>query len=162
MRLFSVACRLFSVVTCESQCELRRLCANAWLSALLSLYSSYLESVIGWKVLSAFFVLTLFIFFSDYDVVEISSSEEDEEEDEDVVMVASDQEEEEEEEEGEKKGDVNNSGSHINDEMNQPDAQGRVLVNIGHPPDEPDIYLAPQITSVVKPHQVRHAQAGFR
>ena len=104
---------------------------------------------------------TIIRFFSDYDVVEISSSEEDEEEDEDVVMVASDQEEEEEEEEGEKKGDVNNSGSHINDEMNQPDAQGRVLVNIGHPPDEPDIYLAPQITSVVKPHQVRHARSGF-
>ena len=120
-------------------------------------YCGYLESIT-----KKFFPLTFPVLFPDYDVVEISSSEEDEEEDEDVVMVASDQEEEEEEEEGEKKGDVNNSGSHINDEMNQPDAQGRVLVNIGHPPDEPDIYLAPQITSVVKPHQVRHAQAGFR
>ena len=81
--------------------------------------------------------------------MEISSSEEDEEEDNDVVMVHSDH---EDEEEGE--GDVNNSGSHINDEMNQPDAQGRVLVNIGHPHDEPDIYLLPQIARVVKPHQV--------
>jgi len=81
-------------------------------------------------------------------VVLISSSEEDEE-DNDVVMVQSDHEDEDDGEE-----DINNSGSHINDEMNQPDAEGRVLVNIGHPPDDPDIYLLPQIARVVKPHQV--------
>ena len=145
----------------------------------MCLHSGYFEhNKIGRFFTPTFFVFTFFVFtffvltfvvlfpdyiiccFIDYDVVEISSSDEDEEEDEDVVMVASDQ-DEEEEEEGEK-GDVNNSGSHINDEMNQPDAQGRVLVNIGHPPDEPDIYLAPQITSVVKPHQVSHARSGFR
>lgn len=31
---------------------------------------------------------------------------------------------------------------------------GRVLVNVGHPPNEPDIFLAPQIASVVQQHQV--------
>ena len=27
-------------------------------------------------------------------------------------------------------------------------------VNLGHPPEDPDIYLPPQITAAVKPHQV--------
>ena len=89
---------------------------------------------------------------ADNDVVLISSSEEDEDGDNDVVMVQSDH-EDEDEGDGEEE-DINNSGSHINDEMNQPDAEGRVLVNIGHPPDDPDIYLLPQIARVVKPHQV--------
>lgn len=31
---------------------------------------------------------------------------------------------------------------------------GRVLVNVGHPPNEPDIFLAPQIASAVQLHQV--------
>ena len=47
------------------------------------------------------------------------------------------------------------SGSHVNDDMNQPDSEGRVLVNVGHPPNEPDIFLAPQLAYVVKPHQVQ-------
>lgn len=51
--------------------------------------------------------------------------------------------------------DTNNSGSHIDDALNQPDEQGRVLVNIGHPADEPDIFLAPQIAKYIKRHQVR-------
>lgn len=38
--------------------------------------------------------------------------------------------------------------------MNLPDAQGRVLVNINHPADEKDLYLAPQLARAVKPHQV--------
>ncbi len=46
------------------------------------------------------------------------------------------------------------SGSHVNDDMNQPDKEGRVLVNVGHPPAEPDIHLAPQLGEAVKPHQV--------
>lgn len=40
------------------------------------------------------------------------------------------------------------------DAFNVPDAFGRVLVNVGHPPEEPDIFLAPQIARAVKPHQV--------
>lgn len=39
--------------------------------------------------------------------------------------------------------------------MNLPDDQGRVLVNVGHPSDEPDVHLAPQIARVIKPHQVQ-------
>lgn len=47
------------------------------------------------------------------------------------------------------------SGAHVNDALNQPDADGRVLVNINHPSNERDLYLAPQIARVVKPHQVQ-------
>ncbi|XP_053325165.1 helicase ARIP4 [Spea bombifrons] len=47
-----------------------------------------------------------------------------------------------------------NSGSHVNDALNQPDALGLVLVNINHPPNEKDIYLAPQLARSVKPHQI--------
>ena len=60
----------------------------------------------------------------------------------------------EEEEEEEEDEDIENSGSHVNDAMNQPDANGQVLVNVGHPAEEAEIYLAPQLASVVKPHQV--------
>ncbi|KAF5306967.1 hypothetical protein FQR65_LT07189 [Abscondita terminalis] len=47
-----------------------------------------------------------------------------------------------------------NSGMHTNDEFNQPDEQGRVVINIGHPDGEPDVYLAPQIARIIKPHQI--------
>ncbi|CAH1783913.1 unnamed protein product [Owenia fusiformis] len=50
--------------------------------------------------------------------------------------------------------DPNNSGAHINDAHNRPDEQGRVMVNVGHPPDEPPVYLAPQLSRAVKPHQI--------
>lgn len=50
--------------------------------------------------------------------------------------------------------DPSNSGMHTNDEFNQPDEQGRVVVNIGHPENEPDIFLAPQIARIIKPHQI--------
>jgi len=82
--------------------------------------------------------------------VEISSSEEDE--DSDLIMMPSDAELEEEEDEDE--ADVENSGSHVNDALNQRDAMGGVLVNVGHPASEPDVFLAPQLSGVVKPHQV--------
>ena len=81
------------------------------------------------------------------DVIELSSS------DEDVVCVSKEDEQPEEEEE-EEDDDPNNSGQHVNDAMNQPDLLGNVLVNVGHPPDEADIFLAPQIARAVKPHQV--------
>ncbi|XP_040214684.1 helicase ARIP4 isoform X2 [Rana temporaria] len=50
--------------------------------------------------------------------------------------------------------DHENSGSHVNDNLNQPDAFGQVLVNINHPPMEKDIFLAPQLARAVKPHQI--------
>ncbi|KAL3268191.1 hypothetical protein HHI36_007317 [Cryptolaemus montrouzieri] len=50
--------------------------------------------------------------------------------------------------------DPSNSGMHTNDEFNQPDAEGRVLINVGHPENDPDIFLAPQIARIIKPHQI--------
>ncbi|CAK1604094.1 unnamed protein product [Parnassius mnemosyne] len=47
-----------------------------------------------------------------------------------------------------------NSGLHVNDAYNTPDEQGRVLINIGHPETEEDIFLAPQIARIIKPHQI--------
>ncbi|KAG9332444.1 hypothetical protein JZ751_014542 [Albula glossodonta] len=46
------------------------------------------------------------------------------------------------------------SGAHVNDALNQPDAQGRVLVNINHPANEMDLFLSPQLARAVKPHQI--------
>lgn len=48
------------------------------------------------------------------------------------------------------------SGLHVNDAYNIPDEQGRVQINIGHPENEEDIFLAPQIARIIKPHQVRN------
>ena len=79
------------------------------------------------------------------DIIELSD-------DDDVVMIKSDEEPEEEEEEEEE--DMDNVGTHINDSMNQKDEQGRVLINIGHPEGDPDVFLASQIAEVIKPHQV--------
>lgn len=50
--------------------------------------------------------------------------------------------------------DYDNSGLHVDDSVNQLDLQGRVLVNVNHPADEEDIFLAPQVAKVIKPHQV--------
>ncbi|KAM9271859.1 helicase ARIP4 isoform 2-T2 [Cariama cristata] len=56
--------------------------------------------------------------------------------------------------EGEEDGSEENSGSHVNDALNQSDALGQVIVNINHPPNEEDIFLAPQLAHAVKPHQI--------
>ena len=50
--------------------------------------------------------------------------------------------------------DPNNSGQHVDDLLNVPDASGRVLINLSHPEGEEDIFLAPQLSRTVKPHQV--------
>ncbi|KAK3540509.1 hypothetical protein QTP70_032473 [Hemibagrus guttatus] len=50
--------------------------------------------------------------------------------------------------------DNESSGMHLNDAVNQPDAQGQVLINVNHPDDESDIYLSPQLSRIVKPHQI--------
>ncbi|XP_013928190.1 PREDICTED: helicase ARIP4 isoform X2 [Thamnophis sirtalis] len=46
------------------------------------------------------------------------------------------------------------SGAHVNDALNQLDASGQVIININHPPNEEDLYLAPQLARAVKPHQI--------
>ena len=51
-------------------------------------------------------------------------------------------------------GDYENCGKYVDDVINQPDTQGRVLVNVNHPVNEKDIFLAPQLARAVKPHQV--------
>lgn len=78
----------------------------------------------------------------DGDVIELSS-------DEDDVLLTKDEDSDVDPE------DPNNAGNHINDALNIHDDFGRVLVNIGHPSDEPDIFLAPQIARYIKKHQVR-------
>ncbi|XP_072308465.1 helicase ARIP4 isoform X2 [Eucyclogobius newberryi] len=78
------------------------------------------------------------------DVIELSSG------DEDSFQISS----ESTEEDADATGSEESSGAHINDAVNLPDAQGRVLVNINHPVEEKDIFLAPQLARAVKPHQI--------
>ena len=49
---------------------------------------------------------------------------------------------------------VNTCGIHANDSLNIPDIDGRILVNVGHPPEDPKIYLSNHIASIIKPHQI--------
>lgn len=79
------------------------------------------------------------------DIIELSSG------DEDTLQISS---ESADEEADAARGSEESSGAHINDALNLPDALGRVLVNINHPPEEKDVYLAPQLARAVKPHQI--------
>ncbi|XP_057701433.1 helicase ARIP4 isoform X1 [Corythoichthys intestinalis] len=79
------------------------------------------------------------------DIIELSSG------DEDALQISS---ESGNEDDGGPPGTEESSGAHINDALNLPDAQGRVMVNINHPAEEKDIYLAPQLARAVKPHQI--------
>lgn len=45
-------------------------------------------------------------------------------------------------------------GLHMNDELNVPDANGQVLINVNHPPEDADIYLIPYLARNVKSHQI--------
>ncbi|XP_050302168.1 uncharacterized protein LOC126740238 [Anthonomus grandis grandis] len=72
----------------------------------------------------------------------------------DDCIVVSESEADQNAEEEDEPDDPSNSGMHTNDEFNQPDEQGRVLVNVGHPDDEPDVFVAPQIARIIKPHQI--------
>lgn len=77
------------------------------------------------------------------DVVTIVDSSDD-----DCIVLSDDDEVPEEED------DPQNSGLHVNDTYNVPDEQGRVVINIGHPEGDEDIFLAPQIARIIKPHQI--------
>jgi RAD54-like protein 2 len=46
------------------------------------------------------------------------------------------------------------NGLHTDDTLNTKDAYGRVLVNVAHPDNEPDVLLSPHLSSIVKPHQI--------
>lgn len=82
------------------------------------------------------------------DVVTISSSSESSDDD---CIVLSDH---SGEEETDNEDDPSNSGMHTNDRYNIPDEHGRVLINVGHPESEPDVFLAPQVARIIKPHQI--------
>lgn len=69
--------------------------------------------------------------------------------DSDDCIILSDEEEEDVEDD-----DEGNSGEHTNDVYNQKDNEGRVVVNVGHGEKESNIYIAPQIARVIKPHQI--------
>lgn len=45
-------------------------------------------------------------------------------------------------------------GIHMSDELNMPDAEGRVLVNVNHPPNDPDVFLLPFLAKNIKSHQI--------
>ncbi|XP_060078469.1 helicase ARIP4-like [Ylistrum balloti] len=77
------------------------------------------------------------------EVIDISSDDDD-----DAVQITKDEDSEVDPE------DPNNGGNHINDDLNVADLEGRVQLNIGHPPEDDDIYLAPQIARVIKAHQI--------
>ncbi|KAB0388702.1 hypothetical protein E2I00_007914, partial [Balaenoptera physalus] len=77
------------------------------------------------------------------EVIELSSGEED------TLHIVDSSESVSEEDEEEEKG-----GTHVNDVLNQRDALGRVLVNLNHPPEEENVFLAPQLARAVKPHQI--------
>ncbi|XP_066101162.1 helicase ARIP4 [Saccopteryx bilineata] len=77
------------------------------------------------------------------EVIELSSGEED------TLHIVDSSESVSEEDEEEEKG-----GTHVNDLLNQRDALGRVLVNLNHPPEEENVFLAPQLARAVKPHQI--------
>lgn len=79
------------------------------------------------------------------DIIELSSG------DEDALQISS---ESADEDADSANGSEESSGAHINDALNLPDAQGQVLVNINHPAEEKDLYLAPQLARAVKPHQI--------
>ncbi|XP_030632729.1 helicase ARIP4 [Chanos chanos] len=81
------------------------------------------------------------------DVIELSSG------DEDALQISSESANEDEDRSA-TPGTEESSGAHVNDALNQPDAQGRVLVNINHPAEESDLFLAPQLARAVKPHQI--------
>ena len=61
-----------------------------------------------------------------------------------------------EEDEADLEDDPHNSGLHVNDTLNVRDPEGRVLVNLARPGADPDVYLADQLASCVKPHQVTY------
>lgn len=43
---------------------------------------------------------------------------------------------------------------HVNDALNVPDSTGRILVNVGHPSEDSEIFLPPHLVKVLKPHQI--------
>lgn len=79
------------------------------------------------------------------DVQIIETSDKDKEEDEDIVTVF---------EKVTDELDATNSGLHTDDSLNRLNKNGRCLINVGHPSDEPDVFLDDYLAKKVKPHQI--------
>lgn len=109
---------------------------------------SFFPSVINTDVTLTFALISPVLFT---EVIELSSGEDDALQ----IVDSSDS-----GNEGEEDGSEESSGSHVNDALNQSDALGQVIVNINHPPNEEDIFLAPQLAHAVKPHQVGSVRLG--
>jgi hypothetical protein len=45
-------------------------------------------------------------------------------------------------------------GIHMNDELNIPDANGQVLINVNHPSEDSDVYILPFLAKNIKSHQI--------
>lgn len=73
------------------------------------------------------------------------------ESDSDVKILSDDQMYQQEDEVEE---DPERLGLHVDDKLNVPEPDGRILVNKGHPMVDEDIFLAPQFQGIIKPHQV--------
>ena len=60
------------------------------------------------------------------------------------------------EEEDDSDDDPNDSGCHVNDLLNIPDENGKVLINVGHPKEDKDIFVNERVAQTLKPHQVMY------
>ncbi|KAF6022709.1 RAD54L2 [Bugula neritina] len=86
---------------------------------------------------------------TEHKVVELSSSDDD-----DCCIVLDHSSDTKQDEKEDTSADPENSGIHVDDSKNQPDSEGRVLVNVGHDGKDGDIFLSPQVGRAVKPHQI--------
>jgi RAD54-like protein 2 len=50
--------------------------------------------------------------------------------------------------------DLESTQLHLNDKLNVPDKQGQVLVNVFHPPGDPDVFVLDHLVKALKPHQI--------
>ena len=82
---------------------------------------------------------------SDEDDCQVIELSEDEKSDEDIIKVY---------EKIPEELDAANSGLHTDDTLNRLNKDGRCLINVGHPSDEPDVFLDDYLARKVKPHQI--------
>lgn len=85
-----------------------------------------------------------------------SSSDEDDSTVPNIILISSSDSEEEQKSNNDKETDSDSSENCANmiSTANLKWDSGDVLVNVGHFPDEPEIFLPPQVGRVIKPHQV--------
>jgi len=89
----------------------------------------------------------------DDDIIECDETKinNDDDDDDDDCRIISESEHQQEEQSISKK---KLRGIHMNDEKNAPNANGQVLVNVNHSPEDNDVFLLPYLARNVKPHQI--------